>query len=70
MREQDERKSAGRRAAAADSGSAAGEDVSSTEEQGEASEADAPTAEEENAGMNTVLDANPLFGVQDDASEK
>jgi hypothetical protein len=46
------------------------EDVTRVEDEGEADEADAPTAEEENVGMNTVLDANPLFGVQDDASEK
>ncbi len=52
----------------------AGDDDTQTmtraEEQGEAAEADAPTAEEENPGMNTVLDADPLFGVQDDASDK
>ena len=46
------------------------DEKTSTEEQGEASEPDVPTAEEENAGMNTVLDAEPLFGVQDDASDE
>ena len=46
------------------------ENVKRVEEEGEADEVDAPTAEEENVGMNTVLDANPLFGAQDDASEK
>ena len=71
MKNQDEGKSAGQqRVVAADSKGAADEDVTRTEEQGETSEANAPTAEEENAGMSTVLDANPLLGVQDDASEK
>jgi hypothetical protein len=46
------------------------ENVTRVEEEGEADEPDAPTAEEENVGMNTVLDAEPLFGVQDDKSEK
>ena len=58
------RQSAGR------AGGETDENVKRAEEDGEADEADAPTAEEENVGMNTVLDANPLFGVQDDASEK
>jgi hypothetical protein len=31
---------------------------------------DAPTAEEENEGMSTVLDANPVTGVQDNASDE
>jgi hypothetical protein len=48
----------------------ASQEVTRAEEQGEAAEADAPTAEEENPGMNTVQDAEPLFGVQDDASDK
>ena len=46
------------------------DNVTRVEEEGEADEPDAPTAEEENVGMNTVLDAEPLFGVQDDKSEK
>jgi hypothetical protein len=40
------------------------------EERDDVAEADAPTAEEENEGMNTALDANPLTGVQDDASDQ
>lgn len=40
------------------------------EEQGDVAEPDAPTAAEENAGMSTVLDAAPLSGVQDDASDQ
>jgi len=40
------------------------------EERDDVAEPDAPTAEEENEGMNTVLDANPLTGVQDDADDK
>jgi hypothetical protein len=51
-------------------GSAADETVTRAEGQGEADEPNAPTAEEENAGMNTVLDAEPVVGVQDDASEE
>jgi hypothetical protein len=48
----------------------ASQEVTRATEQGEAAKPDAPTAEEENPGMNTVLEAEPLFGVQDDASEK
>lgn len=51
-------------------GSAADENVTRAEGQGESDEPDAPTKEEENVGMNTVLDASPLLGVQDNASEK
>jgi len=40
------------------------------EEQDEPAEADAPTAAEENVGMSTVLDAAPLSGVQDNASDE
>ena len=40
------------------------------EEGGDVAEPDAPTAEEENEGMNTVLDANPLTGVQTDATDE
>ncbi|HEX8846260.1 MAG TPA: hypothetical protein VF791_16555 [Pyrinomonadaceae bacterium] len=39
------------------------------EERGDVAEPDAPTAEVENEGMNTILDADPLTGVQDDASD-
>jgi hypothetical protein len=46
------------------------EDVSRVEEQGEADEPDAPTSGEENEGMNTILGAGPLTGVQDNASEE
>jgi hypothetical protein len=51
-------------------GSAADETVTRAEGQGEVDEPDAPTAEEENAGMNTVLDAEPVVGVQDDESSQ
>jgi hypothetical protein len=40
------------------------------EEQGDVAEPNAPTAEEESEGMNTVLDANPVTGVQTDASDQ
>ena len=51
-------------------GSAADENVTRAEGQGESDEPDTPTTEEENVGMNTVLDAEPLVGVQDDASKE
>ena len=47
-----------------------GDHATRVEEAGEADEPDAPTAEAENVGMNTVLDAEPLTGVQDDQSEE
>ena len=48
----------------------AGEDVSRGLEAGEADEPNAPTSEEENEGMSDILSAEPLTGVQDDASDK
>ena len=40
------------------------------EERDDVAEPDAPTAAEENVGMSTVLGAEPLSGVQDDASDE
>ena len=40
------------------------------EEHDDVAEPDAPTAAEENVGMSTVLGAEPLSGVQDDASDE
>lgn len=40
------------------------------EERDDVAEPDAPTAEEENVSMNTILDANPLTGVQDDTDDQ
>jgi hypothetical protein len=40
------------------------------EEQGEASEPDAPTGGEENAGMSTILDGDLGTGVQLDADDE
>jgi hypothetical protein len=40
------------------------------EEQGEASEPDAPTDGEENAGMSTILDGDLGTGVQGDAEDR
>lgn len=40
------------------------------DERGDVAEPDAPTAEEENAGMSTILDADPMTGVQDDESDE
>lgn len=69
MKEAEEQASSDEQAATS-RGSAADENMTRSEGQGEADEPDAPTTEEESAGMNTVLDASPVFGVQDDASEK
>jgi hypothetical protein len=46
------------------------EDVSRAGETGETDEPDAPTAEEENAGMSSILSPDPFTGVQDDASDE
>lgn len=46
------------------------DETSRPEQQGEADEPDAPTGGEENEGMSTILDAGPLTGVQDNASEE
>jgi len=46
------------------------ENVSRSEEQGEASEPDAPTGGEENEAMSTILDADPLTGVQDNEDDQ
>lgn len=48
----------------------ADEATSRVEEAGEASEPDAPTAVRENAGMNTILEADTILGVQNNASEE
>jgi hypothetical protein len=40
------------------------------EEQDDVAEPDAPTAQTENEGMSTVLDADQPLGVQDDASQR
>ncbi|HEY0544097.1 MAG TPA: hypothetical protein VGC91_01780 [Pyrinomonadaceae bacterium] len=46
------------------------EDGSRAGELGETDEPDAPTAEEENAGMSDILSPGPFTGVQDDASDE
>lgn len=48
------------------------EDVEPTreDERGEAAEADAPTAGEENAGLSTILDGGLGTGVQRDAADE
>ena len=48
----------------------AAEEGARAREQGDVAEPDAPTAAEENDGMSTILDAEPLSGVQDDASDE
>jgi hypothetical protein len=40
------------------------------DEEGDTAEPDSPTAEIENAGMNTILGDSPLTGVQADASDE
>jgi hypothetical protein len=37
---------------------------------GDVAEPDAPTASEENEAMSTILDSDPLLGVQDDAGDE
>ena len=69
MNDQDERAHAGEQSAGG-LGSPADENVTRAEGQGEADEPNSPTAEEENVGLSTVLDAEPLLGVQDDASKE
>ena len=39
-------------------------------ERGDVAAPDAPTASEENEAMSTILDADPLLGVQDDAGDE
>ena len=39
-------------------------------EHGDVAEPDAPTATEENEGLSTILDGEPVAGVQENASEK
>lgn len=43
---------------------------SRAEEQMDVAEPDAPTAAEENDGMSTILGADPISGVQNDASDE
>jgi len=46
------------------------EEPSRAEEQLDVAEPDAPTSTEENEGMSTILDADPISGVQDNASDE
>ncbi|HEV2912532.1 MAG TPA: hypothetical protein VGX92_04370 [Pyrinomonadaceae bacterium] len=46
------------------------EEITRAEERDDVAEPDAPTATEENAGMSTILGAEPVSGVQDDASDE
>ena len=46
------------------------EETASEGERDDAAGTDAPTAEEENEGMSTILDPNPVTGVQTDASDE
>ncbi len=39
-------------------------------ESGDVAEPDAPTAADEDESMSTILDADPLLGVQDDAGDE
>jgi hypothetical protein len=40
------------------------------DEYGDVAEPDAPTAAEENPGMNTILGVGPLSGIQNDAGDE
>lgn len=46
-----------------------GNEASRDEERGDVSEPDAPTSVEENVGMSTVLNPDPVTGVQENAEE-
>lgn len=46
------------------------DEASRAEEQGEASEPDAPMSGEENEAMSTILDSSPLTGVQDNEGDE
>jgi hypothetical protein len=50
--------------------SAAQQEPTRQEEHDDVAEPDAPTAEKENEGMSTVLDADPVTGVQTDESDE
>jgi hypothetical protein len=53
-----------------DKGDGASQEPTREEERGESSEPDAPTAGEENAGMNTILDGDLGTGVQTDVDDE
>jgi hypothetical protein len=53
-----------------DEDSNSAEEPTRDEERGEASEPDAPTGGEENAGMSTILDGDLGTGVQDDVDDE
>jgi hypothetical protein len=53
-----------------DDGGASSREPTREEESGEASEPDAPTSGEENAGMSTILDGGLGSGVQNDADDE
>lgn len=46
------------------------EEPTRRDERDDVAEPNAPTAEEENVGMNTILDVNPITGVQDDSDDR
>ena len=46
------------------------EETAREDEREDVAGTDAPTAEEENGGMSTILDPNPVTGVQTDASDE
>ena len=46
------------------------EEPTRAEESDDVAEPDAPTAADENQGMSTILGAEPVSGVQDDASDE
>jgi hypothetical protein len=53
-----------------DEGGESSREPTREEESGEASEPDAPTSGEENAGMSTILDGGLGAGVQNDADDE
>jgi len=47
-----------------------GDEASREDERGDVAEPDAPTSADENEAMSTILDVNPMSGVQEDADEE
>jgi hypothetical protein len=59
-----------RREATAPGGRSPEDSTDREAEHGDVAEPDAPTAGEENEGLSTVLSAEPVVGVQSDASDE
>jgi hypothetical protein len=70
MIDQDRTEALDKSAAQSQSGHTSAEEPTREEEEGEASEPDAPTDAQENPGMSTILEGGLGTGVQDDAEDR